>query len=189
MRQRQQGANHNATLLWVADQLPLFSSVYIYKSVTPWSIVQRPFCTTSPPAPCTHNCTSTLYNQTHAARQQSTMTMSAYIALLLPALAILSPAAAQTWTSCNPLNQTNCPADQALGISNATFDFVHNTARSDVWNTTAGNVVYGSDGAEFTIEKEGDAPTIQSKFYILFGEVEVWMKAAPGQGVVSSTQS
>ena len=102
------------------------------------------------------------------------------------ALDFFYPVAAQTWTSCNPLNQANCPADAALGTANATFDFVHNTARSDVWNTTAGNVNYGSDGAEFTIAEEGDAPTIQSKFYILFGEVEVWMKAAPGQGVVSS---
>lgn len=33
--------------------------------------------------------------------------------------------------------------------------------------------------------KKGDAPTIQSNFYILGGEVEVWMKAAEGKGVVS----
>lgn len=46
--------------------------------------------------------------------------------------------------------------------------------------------MYGPDGAEFTIAQKGDAPTIQSKFYIFFGEVEVWLKAAPGHGVVSS---
>lgn len=102
---------------------------------------------------------------------------------LLPAL--ISPILAQTWTSCNPLNQTNCPSDTALGISNATYNFVTSSAGS-TWNTTNGNLVYGTQGAEFTISKKGDAPTIQSNFYIFFGEVEVWMKAAPGQGVVST---
>ncbi len=101
--------------------------------------------------------------------------------------AIAAPATAQTWTTCNPLNRTDCPSDTALGIRNATFDFTKNAAADNVWNTTAGTIVYGNDGAEFTIAHEGDSPTIQSKFYILFGEVEVWLKAAPGQGVVSST--
>ncbi|KAL9100290.1 MAG: hypothetical protein Q9187_009384 [Circinaria calcarea] len=32
----------------------------------------------------------------------------------------------------------------------------------------------------------GETPTIQSNFYIFFGVVEVWMKAATGQGVISS---
>ncbi len=100
--------------------------------------------------------------------------------------AVVAPAAAQTWTNCNPLNQTDCPTDTALGISNATFDFTKSSAQSNLWNITAGNIVYGPDGAEFTIAQKGDAPTIQSKFYIFFGEVEVWLKAAPGHGVVSS---
>ncbi|KAL6720314.1 hypothetical protein ACLMJK_002235 [Lecanora helva] len=109
-----------------------------------------------------------------------------YIINLSGLLVIAATAAAQTWTSCNPLNQTNCPGDTALGVANATFDFTKATARDDVWNTTAGSITYGQDGAEFTIASEGDSPTIQSKFYILFGEVEVWLKAAPGQGVVST---
>lgn len=97
--------------------------------------------------------------------------------------AVISPVAAQTWTLCNPLNQTDCPTDTALG-TNHTFDFTSSSAGS-TWNTTAGNIVYGTNGAEFTINGKGDAPTIQTKFYLFFGEVEVWMKAAPGQGVVS----
>ena len=112
--------------------------------------------------------------------------MSILIYLTLLGL-IASRAAAQTWTTCNPLNQTDCPSDTALGIRNATFDFTNTVASSDVWNTTAGAITYGDNGAEFTIAKQGDSPTIQSKFYILFGEVEVWLKAAPGKGVVSST--
>lgn len=112
--------------------------------------------------------------------------MSLLISLSL-LCAIVAPAAAQTWTSCNPLNETNCPSNPALGSGNATFDFTTSTAHSDVWNLTAGVIEYGTDGAEFLITQKGDAPTIQSNFYILFGELEVWMKAASGQGVVSST--
>ena len=104
---------------------------------------------------------------------------------LLTALTAPAQVAAQTWTACNPLNQTNCPPDTALGISNATYNFATSSAGS-TWNTTNGNIVYGNQGAEFTISQKGEAPTIQSNFYIFFGEVEVWMKAAPGQGVVST---
>ena len=99
--------------------------------------------------------------------------------------AILVPAAAQTWTSCNPLNRTDCPADLALEM-NHTYDITQSSAGS-TWNTTAGNVQYSSEsGAAFTVANRGDAPTIQTKFYIFFGEVEVWMKAATGQGIISS---
>ncbi|KAI4137394.1 MAG: hypothetical protein L6R39_007310, partial [Caloplaca ligustica] len=97
---------------------------------------------------------------------------------------LVAPVVAQTWTSCNPLNTTDCPADTALG-TNHTWDFV-TTSAGDVWNNTAGIINYHLSGAEFTINTRGDAPTIQSEFYIFGGEVEVWMKAATGQGVVSS---
>jgi beta-glucanase (GH16 family) len=45
---------------------------------------------------------------------------------------------------------------------------------------------YGSDGASFTVSKQGDAPLIQSDWYIMFGHVEFVIKAAPGVGIVSS---
>ena len=104
----------------------------------------------------------------------SLFTLTVFVASLV------APLTAQTWTSCNPLNQTDCPADTALG-TNHTFDFTSSSAGS-TWNTTAGNVVYGENGAEFTIKNQGDSPTTQSNFYIFFGEVEVWMKAATGRG-------
>lgn len=46
--------------------------------------------------------------------------------------------------------------------------------------------VYNSDNAAFRVNKKNDAPTIASKFYIMFGKLEVTLKAAPGGGVVSS---
>ncbi|KAL9596825.1 MAG: hypothetical protein Q9219_005539 [cf. Caloplaca sp. 3 TL-2023] len=94
------------------------------------------------------------------------------------------PVTAQTWTSCNPLNTTGCPTNRALS-TNHTYDFLTSSA-GNTWNTTAGIINYGSSGAEFTINARGDAPTIQSKFYLFFGELEVWMRAATGEGVVSS---
>lgn len=88
---------------------------------------------------------------------------------------------AQTFTTCNPLNSTTCPIDTALG-TNHTWDFTTGSADS-TWNVTDGNIVYGSNGAEFTIANKGDAPTIQTNFYIFGGEIETWLKASPGQGM------
>lgn len=41
-------------------------------------------------------------------------------------------------------------------------------------------------GAKFTISEQGDAPTIESEFYIFFGHVDVKMRAANGTGIVST---
>lgn len=103
--------------------------------------------------------------------------------LFAPAL-FASLAVAQTFTDCNPLNKT-CPADPALGTSH-TFNLTSNSL-GDTWNTTAGTVDYSNNqGGRFTIAKKGDSPTVKSDFYIFFGEVHVVMKAAKGQGIVSS---
>ena len=104
--------------------------------------------------------------------------------LLLSLTTLTTLTMAQTFTACQPLNQTDCPADPALGM-NYTFDFTKSTY-NNIWNTTAGPITYGDAGAEFTISSRGQAPELQSPFYILFGEVEVWMRAASGQGIVSS---
>lgn len=50
----------------------------------------------------------------------------------------------------------------------------------------SGNPTYGDDGASFTVAQGGDAPQLNSLFTIMFGRVEVTMKAAPGAGIVSS---
>lgn len=93
--------------------------------------------------------------------------------------------AAQTFTTCNPLN-TTCPSDTALGTT-ASWNFSNSVIADDVvWNTTAGTINWAADGAEFTVNGRGDSPTLQSNFYIFFGRVSVIMKAAPGVGVVSS---
>jgi beta-glucanase (GH16 family) len=65
------------------------------------------------------------------------------------------------------------------------FDLTQ-TSNASTWNTTAGAIKYASNGAEFTINKRFDSPTVQSEWYIFFGVVEIHMKAATGQGVISS---
>lgn len=57
---------------------------------------------------------------------------------------------------------------------------------SDDWNVTYGSVTYDdSNGATYIISESGDAPTMQSNWYVFFGEISVVMKAAPGTGIVS----
>lgn len=84
------------------------------------------------------------------------------------------------------MNSTDCPPDIALGIANYSINFVDSVMTTTVWNTTAGSINYGNDGAEFTINQRGDSPTVQTNFYIFGGQVEVIMKAASGQGIISS---
>lgn len=114
--------------------------------------------------------------------------------------AVLPLCSAQTYSDCNPLQSMfispviclpspllttrleTCPADKGLATSSFSSDF-HNL---DGFKTTAGTVNTGPNGAEFTINKKGDAPTIDTDFYFLFGTAEVVMKAAPGTGIVSS---
>ncbi len=101
-------------------------------------------------------------------------------------LAILVPATlAQTYTACNPLNTTGCPNMDALG-ANATFHF-NETWNPSIWEKhNQGTVRLDSGAAVFTVKRRKDSPEIRSSFYLLFGRLEVVMRAAPGQGIISS---
>ncbi|CAG8896196.1 unnamed protein product [Penicillium nalgiovense] len=98
-------------------------------------------------------------------------------------LALAATAAAQTTTSCNPLKKT-CPADTGLNKYHLNTDFTSGSLGR--WNTTAGTVTSTELGAKFTISEQGDAPTIESEFYIFFGRVDVKMRAANGTGIIST---
>jgi beta-glucanase (GH16 family) len=63
-------------------------------------------------------------------------------------------------------------------------DFTQGSVNSFV--SSGGTPTYGSDGVTFTITEHGDAPQLNSIFYIMFGRVEFELKAAPGAGIVSS---
>ncbi|KAF2033090.1 concanavalin A-like lectin/glucanase [Setomelanomma holmii] len=101
-----------------------------------------------------------------------------YFALsAVAALAALIPTSlAQTHTDCNPLNTTGCPTMQALG-SNATFLFNKTGISSNgkVWRKQNQGTIGWDEkgGATFQIERSGDAPMVQSNFYMLFGRLEI----------------
>jgi hypothetical protein len=80
-----------------------------------------------------------------------------------------------------------CPADTGLAKWEFNTDFTAGSSAFSKWNTTAGTVESTSLGAKFTISEQGDAPTIESDFYIFFGRVEVKMRAANGTGIISTT--
>ncbi|KYK58942.1 hypothetical protein DCS_00069 [Drechmeria coniospora] len=98
--------------------------------------------------------------------------------------ALAGLASAQVHTDCNPLN-TTCPPDPGFGTE-ADFYF-NSTPPAELWETIAGTVSYDAKkGAAFTINKQGDSPTIRTKFYFFFGRTEIFLKVAPGTGIVSS---
>lgn len=137
-------------------------------------------------------------------KSQADVVVMAITAVMLWSIPLL--AAGQTFTECNPLQKSEyprhtfredvdskglhwhfffplaCPAVRALGRS-ANFDFTQGAGPE--W-TSSGDIDYGSNGASFTVAKQGDNPLIQSNFYIMFGRVEFQIKAAPGTGIVSS---
>lgn len=107
-------------------------------------------------------------------------------ALATAVVAIIPAAYAQTSTDCNPMEKT-CPKD--IGLNSATFrsDFANDPKAEASWSKAAYTTIsYDNQGAQFRIAKQGQAPTIQSNFYFFFGHVDVTMKPAPGQGIVSS---
>lgn len=103
-------------------------------------------------------------------------------AILLSSALLCAPSAAQTYSNCNPTTQGSCPPDSALGRT-VNIDFTQGASDSF---TPQGNPTYDSNGVSFTVAKSGDAPQLTSKWYIMFGRVDVTVKAAPGAGIVSS---
>lgn len=81
--------------------------------------------------------------------------------------------------------EKTCPNNPAMPKTWNT-DFTAGKDAIKGWKQTAGSLTYGPDGAEFIITKKGEAPTIGSSTYLHYGRVEVTMKAAKGQGIISS---
>ncbi|KAJ5623212.1 hypothetical protein N7490_011817 [Penicillium lividum] len=101
----------------------------------------------------------------------------------LAAVALAGYAAAQTSSSCDPLNAT-CAADAALGTEHTWW--FNSTLDSTIWNMTDGSITYTDEGAEFSLDTNGSSLLLQSNFYIFFGVVESWVKMAKGPGIISS---
>ena len=94
---------------------------------------------------------------------------------ILPRMHPQTPSADSFVSACKP--------NPALGMK-INVDFTQGAV--DAFVPSGGNPTYDSQGAKFTVAKSGDAPQLTSIFYIMFGRVEFYMKAAPGAGIVSS---
>ncbi|BCS03026.1 glycoside hydrolase family 16 protein [Aspergillus luchuensis] len=105
-----------------------------------------------------------------------------YTAALLPTLPYTL---AQTYTNCNPLEKT-CSSDTGSTQSALHYNFVESSSTLAEWTTLSGNPTISSEGVELTINKQGDAPTIETPYYIFFGEISIVMKASAGTGIISS---
>ncbi|KAK1767728.1 cell wall glucanase-like protein [Phialemonium atrogriseum] len=101
------------------------------------------------------------------------------------ALAATSLVSAQTSSLCNPVKGDKCPADKAVAPT-AEVDFTKGA--SDFFTLADGTTLTydAQNGAHFKISSDSNAPTITSKQYIFFGKVDVWLKASPGNGIVTS---
>lgn len=97
-----------------------------------------------------------------------------------------STASAQTFSMCDPLKKDGCPPNPAFG---RTFTCPLTQDDCGAFETADGtSIKYDKDmGAVFTITKDGEAPTIHTKDYVLFGRVDVFVRAATGRGIVTST--
>jgi beta-glucanase (GH16 family) len=92
-------------------------------------------------------------------------------------------ASAQTFTDCNPLEKT-CPAEPALGNEKINCDM---QSECKIFEALPGTTIeYDDNGMLFRIEKESNAPTIATHKRIFFGRLDVELRAAPGQGIVTS---
>lgn len=97
-------------------------------------------------------------------------------------IALTRTVTSQTWTTCNPLSAT-CNADKALSRA---IDVDFTKGASDEFTITGGTPSYQSDGIHLSVAQQGNAPTLTSKWFMMFGRIEIKMKSAPGQGIVSS---
>ncbi|KAK5995563.1 putative glycosidase crf1 [Cladobotryum mycophilum] len=114
------------------------------------------------------------------------------LALAIPVLASL-----EDLTHCDPLKKdTRCPPDPAFA-GKASFDFSTadwNTQLSDFWAADAGtskdhdhiNFETDGKGAAVSVWGDGQAPTLTSNKYFLFGKVSVEAQAAQGPGLITA---
>lgn len=86
---------------------------------------------------------------------------------------------------CNPLLDSNCEGLNEALASTISESFRDYSDYFDVFSEN-GKTSYTKSGLKLTIAERYDNPSIKSNFYIFFGKVEVTVKTAKGQGIVSS---
>ncbi|KAJ5523320.1 hypothetical protein N7513_012864 [Penicillium frequentans] len=104
--------------------------------------------------------------------------------VLFALFTILGITAVASATDCNPLENTTCPADNALSTEHTWW--LNSTLDSELWDMETGTADYTSTGADFSIKTENASTLLVSNFYIFFGVMETHVKMSPGRGIISS---
>lgn len=92
-------------------------------------------------------------------------------------------AAASLVTACNPTT-TTCPSIPAMP-SSVTYDLsTTDTTNFDYVMST--RIVANGSSLQFSVAEQGDAPTLITNDYLLYGNVKATVKSAPGVGMVSA---
>ncbi len=138
-------------------------------------------------------------NFDHSLRRKGRKATANMVSQLLARAAVLAAtcgfAAAQTTSACDPTKGGACAPDKAFGGSWG-YDFSSKSKLPDLkdaWNLDGGvefadpaTVTLDGSGATFLISKPGQAPTINTTHFMFFGRLDIVMKPAKGQGIVSS---
>ncbi|KAG7692340.1 hypothetical protein KL949_004574 [Ogataea haglerorum] len=127
------------------------------------------------------------YFQRHRESMRSPLVSHALLGSLVSGLAAAvtgTSSASLATATCNPLKNTGCPADTALAGS-ISEDFKSPSEHFSVYSTPD-QIFYSDDGLQLTLAKRFDNPALRSNFYLMFGKVEVLLKAANGTGIISS---
>ena len=106
-------------------------------------------------------------------------------AFSLASILITTVSAATSTASCNPIKSLSCSPNPALGGS-MQENFQNGLGSYFTNSGNQGDVKTGDEGLSLTVNKRFDNPSIHSDFYLMFGYVEVELKAGEGKGIVSS---
>lgn len=95
----------------------------------------------------------------------------------------------QATNKCDPLTESNCTVtDLAFSNTPIEVDFSNDNNVNKYFELYAksGSLDYSDSGLNFTLDKRFDNPSLQSKFYLFFGKIEVICIPAVGKGIVST---
>lgn len=95
----------------------------------------------------------------------------------------------QATNKCDPLTESNCTVtDLAFSNTPIDVDFSNDDNVNKYFELYAesGSLDYSDSGLNFTLNKRFDNPSLQSKFYLFFGKIEVICIPAVGKGIVST---
>ncbi|KAG7841800.1 hypothetical protein KL942_001679 [Ogataea angusta] len=127
------------------------------------------------------------YFQLHREPMRSPLISHALLCSLVSGLAVAATGSSSVplaTATCNPLKTTGCPADTALAGA-ISEDFKSASEYFSVYSTPD-QIFYSDEGVQLTLAKRFDNPALRSNFYLMFGKVEVLLKAANGTGIISS---